>query len=571
MIEGRTLRQSLLALAIVFLVIPLAAISVWTQIRIWNLFYQNMETDMREEIMSTSQILDMVMDKYNTALYDFCTDDEIINLVEEIEDDEDVLEANRSQLRRELSHICNRNEGIEGITLVTQSGNVFFYDRGAASFMDTTWADTITIPEVRQGVVYQDGADISGGENGHIHLFQIARRFVDYRDINKKIGTVIISINQQVLWDVIQVKADSVFYVCDKGEIIAAKEHAMIHKNIADVDQKGKRTLAMQNMQTGWTIYDYYSIKEYNQALTSRMALELFSMACSIIFVISLLIFISRPSLRQVNQLAGAMEQVERGDFSVNVQRLPRLPREIVQIVDGFNSMVKRIGVLMDQVKQSALEQKNAELSAMEAQIDPHFLYNTLDTINWRAIEREEYEISSMVGALADILRYSIRNPGDTVSIGQELYWLGQYIMLQKEKLEQPLNVHTDVPEELKGYRIHKLLLQPFIENTIKHAFYRKMGICRLEIGMRLADNQIHIMIKDNGKGIPKEVLNELNDSSKDMKGHVGIANVRKRLKLYYGDDAAIYFESREDVGTTVHLFVRAICGEDEKDEDSNS
>ena len=86
---------------------------------------------------------------------------------------------------------------------------------------------------------------------------------------------------------------------------------------------------------------------------------------------------------------------------------------------------------LVEKVKQSTVDQKNAELQAMEAQIDPHFLYNTLDTINWKALEHDDFEVSNMVGALADILRYSIRNPGDMVSIGQELSWLERYTMLQ--------------------------------------------------------------------------------------------------------------------------------------------
>ena len=96
---------------------------------------------------------------------------------------------------------------------------------------------------------------------------------------------------------------------------------------------------------------------------------------------------------------------------------------------------------LVEKVKQSTVDQKNAELQAMEAQIDPHFLYNTLDTINWKALEHDDFEVSNMVGALADILRYSIRNPGDMVSIGQELSWLERYTMLQKEKLDQPLMI----------------------------------------------------------------------------------------------------------------------------------
>ena len=135
-----------------------------------------------------------------------------------------------------------------------------------------------------------------------------------------------------------------------------------------------------------------------------------------------------------------------------------------------------------------------------------------------------------MVGALADILRYSIRNPGDMVSIGQELSWLDRYIMLQKEKLDQPLSVVTDVPEKLMGYRIHKLLLQPSVENAINHGFRRMSRPCRIEISMKLAGEQFYIRIRDNGCGIPPDLVEELNNKNSSDGHHVGVANVRKRL-----------------------------------------
>lgn len=569
--EDRTLRKSLLMLTIVFLVVPLTALSLLMQLRIWDIFRDNMQVNMQENLQSANQTFNMVMDKYDTVLYDFCTDDGVIEMVERINRNEDALDISSNQLRRALSHICNRNSGIEAITLVTSSGRTFFYDRNAASFVATTWADSVKVPVVEKGAVYQSGSSIPDDKDGHIHLIQVARRFVDYQNIHRAIGTVIISINQDVLWDHMSARADSQFYLCEDDTVIAAKDIKQINYNVKDISRKNKQVLSMENEESGWTIYDFYSTREYNQAMTSRMAMDLFSTILSILFVLVLLFFASGPIMQQVNQLVNAMEKVERGDFSVKVEKIPNLPREITHIVDGFNTMVQRIGVLMTQVKTSMVEQKNAELSAMEAQIDPHFLYNTLDTINWKAIENEEYEISSMVGALADILRYSIRNPGETVSMGQEIYWLSQYTMLQKEKLTQPLELITDVPEELGKYRIHKLILQPFIENAIKHAFYQQTATCRLEVGMRLSGHQIHITIKDNGRGIPEDMLKQLNDDQSELKGHVGITNVRRRLKLYYGDAAAIYFESRQGMGTTVHLFVEAICGEEEKNADHNS
>lgn len=566
----RTLRQSVLFFAVIALLVPMLALSVISQTRIWNLLSENLKAEKQRELENANAMLNMALDKYDTVLYDFCTDDDVVNLVEQINENEDVLDVNSNRLRRKLSHVCNRNEGVEGVTLVTESDKTFFYDRSGASSVMSTWADSVKAPDAGKGTFYRGGASVVLGEDGYTHLLQISRRITDYQNIDRRIGTVIMSIDQGALWDVIHMGDSSDLYICENSRIIAAQDDSLIRSDISLVEQEGRRILERTNEKTGWTLYNYYSVEQYNQAIIGRMTMGMVYTVGLILFIMLFLFYITNPILRQINELADGMNQVEAGNLSVQVKQAAHLPREGVQIVEGFNSMVKKLGAMVEQVKQSTVEQKNAELSAMEAQIDPHFLYNTLDTINWKAIGREEYEISSMVGALADILRYSIRNPGDTVSVGQELYWLSQYVMLQKEKLDQPLEVVTDVPNEIKAYRIHKLLLQPFVENAIKHGFYRKMEPCRLTIRMRMAEDQIYILIKDNGKGMSEQTLKRLNSSEGDAGNHVGIANVKKRLELYYGEQAAMYFESREGEGTSVHLFVKAMSGKDEGSENSN-
>ena len=565
--QTRTLRQSVVIFATVALVVPVLVLSAVSETRIWKLLSENQRAEKQRVIENADAMLDTALEKYDAVLYDFCTDDEMVSLVEGLNESVDVLDVNSNRLRRALSHICNRNEGVEGMTLVTESGKTFFYDSNAASFVASTWADIVEVPEVEKGAVYQSGTSVVLWDGGLAHMIQISRRIVDYRNINRKIGTVILNINQDAIWDTVRAGEGSELYICDGTQIIAAQDASMILRNISSVEQHGRQSLSYVNQKTGWTLYNYYSLEAYNQTIMSRMTLGIVYTLVIILFIVLLLFYVANPIMQQINELAEGMNKVEEGDFSVQVQRIAHLPREGIQIVDGFNGMVQKLGALVEQVKQSTVEQKNAELSAMEAQIDPHFLYNTLDTINWKAIERDEYEISGMVGALADILRYSIRNPGDTVSIGQELYWLSQYVMLQKEKLDQPFEMVTVVPEELKHYRIHKLLLQPFVENAIKHAFYKKKEPCRLTIRIRLTDDQIYIAIKDNGKAISADVLKELNSGNFDVKNHVGIANVKKRMELYYGQQASVYFESRAGEGTTVHLFVGIVCGKDGESE----
>ena len=544
------------------LIIPILCFSLYLQAQTWRTMKNNLQRELEGELSTANHTLQMVMDKYDMVLYDFCTDDEIIELVEEINESEKPSDAVKYQIRRSLAHICNRNAGVEGITLITESGTICFYDKEAASFVSTKWANRIPAVDMQdQMAVYRGSSYVLETENQPVHMLQLARRLADYRNMNRQIGTVILSVDQSVLWEDIQVSDKSTVYVCEADQIIAAADPAEIGTSISLKPQRGYRVLETRNDKTGWDVYHFYSKVRYDQLVKANIEIGLGSLVALTLLSMMLVTLMTRPVLDLVGRLVYAMSEIENGDFNVQIPGVEHPTNEVERIAAGFNEMSGQLKQLVETVKQSTVDQKNAELQAMEAQIDPHFLYNTLDTINWKALEHDEFEISNMVGALADILRYSIRNPGDMVSIGQELSWLDRYIMLQKEKLDQPLSVVTDVPEKLMGYRIHKLLLQPFVENAINHGFRRMSMPCRIEISMRLAGEQFYIRIRDNGCGIPPDLVEELNNKNSSDGHHVGVANVRKRLELYYSDDHEMYFESREGQGTSVHLFIRAVRG----------
>ena len=166
---------------------------------------------------------------------------------------------------------------------------------------------------------------------------------------------------------------------------------------------------------------------------------------------------------------------------------------------------------------------------------------------------------SGFVQENAETLITSIPVPdGKRVQNLSLIHILEEYMLLQGAKLGKQLSSVVDVPDDLKGCRLHKLLLQPFVENAIKHGFYKKEVPCILKISMKKIEGQLHIIIKDNGIGMSPAKIAELNRTLEEGKEHLGVANVKKRLKLYYGDEAEVYFESRQDRYTKVHLFIPA-------------
>lgn len=219
---------------------------------------------------------------------------------------------------------------------------------------------------------------------------------------------------------------------------------------------------------------------------------------------------------------------------------------------------------MMDKYKKSIVKQKNAEIAALEAQINPHFLYNTLDTINWMAIDRDEYEISNMITTLARILRYGISDSNGVVKIRNEVEWLKQYIFLQQTKLKNSFECHINVEPELMDLSIHKLLLQPFIENAILHGFEGVDRKYSLQMEMKRDNDHIEIRIEDNGCGIPEEIVREMNQGifrKTEDKNHIGMENAITRLYMYYGEETKVVIRSRQGEGTLIQIRIPVTGG----------
>ncbi|PNV59395.1 sensor histidine kinase [Clostridium sp. chh4-2] len=556
--KAKSLRGMLIPAIFFSSVFTIGLFALISQYRLWSSIKGSMEREVQNSMEKSDQCLDLVLDKYETLLYELCTDDQIIEIVENININEDDLDVNGSMLRRRLSHICNSNVSVEGIVVDTINQKRFFYDSLSSSSSKSSWTTQIPVPIVEKGVAYRWKREpvLLGDEE--IYMFQIARRLVDYRDIHKPIGTVVISINENELRDAVDFGGKNQVFLLDGDSIVSAPEKILIGEEKELVFQPGMQMVSKMNERSGWEIVSLYELSEYRKAIWGQAGYYLL-IAVGIIGIMVILVdYITRPILKSVDTVVEAMNTAESGDFSVRIPIQETMSIEVQRIASRFNEMVGQLDELLKQIKQAVLEQKNAELSALEAQIDPHFLYNTLDTINWKAIENEQYEISEMVGALADILRYAVRNAGARTTIRQEISWLEQYILLQSARLGRELDLQIDITDEAWNCRIHKLLMQPFVENAIKHGLYKKEGDCVLKISMSVEDHQLHIIIEDNGKGISEGLLGQLNDKNAVMGEHLGIVNVRRRLRLYYSGKASLHFESCQGSYTRVHLFIPA-------------
>lgn len=537
--------------------IPILIFFTITQIYMTRTEKQYMNERINSNLSTSNQVLDMVLERYSEILYDLCTDQDILDMVESIRSAGDVLDENISRLGRELGNICNRYEGIEGIMISLEDGRNVFYDGLSSSSVSSSWIEELGIPEVDNGDVYRGISDPVMNKEQKVYIFQIARNLIDDSSDNVNQAVAAININEEQICNALNSGGDRQSYLLDGSTVLSASAKEDIGQDYGEImDVKENQYTCSPSAISGFTICNIQSMKSYNHSTRIQyISLGIFALF-SMLMILLLTFSAIKPYLKTIDSYVDAMTRVGKGDFSVRAAQQKRMNPQMRRIENEFNDMVVHIENQVEEGKQASMKQKYAEMSALEAQITPHFLYNTLDMINWKAIEDEQYEISEMLGLLGDILRYISKNTGGMTTLRTEFEWLDHYIQLQNVESDRRTKLELEVPEEMMEVEIHKLLLQPFIENAFKYAFLKKKNDHVIIVGAGLSGSQLHITIEDNGEGIEENLLRKLNDDTSDMGEHVGIANVRKRLKLYYGEEAVVYFESIPDDYTRIHLLI---------------
>ena len=274
-------------------------------------------------------------------------------------------------------------------------------------------------------------------------------------------------------------------------------------------------------------------------------------MACVTAAVV---IYFSNSLIRPLHKMARSMDAAAKGDFTVS---LPiESDDEIGQLSRHFNSMVQRINSLIDNVYKKELLCKDAEFKMLQAQINPHFIYNVLDTISWTVQSNGMPEISKMASALSRLMRISI-NKNQYIPLKEELSCVQDYLLIQKIRYQDKINAIIDVDPELDSLIIPKLILEPLVENAVVHGLEGKDGPGIILVKGETDKNTVVFTIKDNGVGMTVIQLHEIwNSASLPGSSHTGLGflNVHRRIQYIYGPDYGLDIQSQLNNGTSITI-----------------
>ena len=254
----------------------------------------------------------------------------------------------------------------------------------------------------------------------------------------------------------------------------------------------------------------------------------------------------SRFVVRDIERLRDNMQAVEEGNMELTVTSDAK--DEVGSLIRGFGSMLGEINRLIHEVYESKLTQRKSEMTALQAQINPHFLYNSLSLINWKALEAGQQDISKITLALSSFYRTSLNRGKNVLTIEKEIENMKSYLEIQLCMHDNDFDVIMDIDEEILPYQTLNLLLQPLVENAIDHGIdLKEEGRGYIKIIGRKDDQNIYLTVEDNGVGIEPELLSSILEFK--TKGY-GVRNVNQRVQLYYGEEYCLRIESKVGKGT---------------------
>lgn len=300
---------------------------------------------------------------------------------------------------------------------------------------------------------------------------------------------------------------------------------------------------------TGWKLV---GVVPYKEAGGTARVIQNYTLLAIILSALAAALWAYRIAsgiTQPLGKLLQVMREVEKGDLSVRAEAATS--DEISVLASGFNRMLHRIEGLIGQVVEATAKQKEAELKTLQAQVNPHFLYNVLESINWMAISRGAMDISKMVTSLAGIMRYSL-SPREEVTLKEEIENIKRYLAIQKMRYGEKIDYVLDIAPGIENILIPKFTLQPLVENALVHGLEPKTGKGEIKISGYLKGEDIFLMVEDNGVGCEEGIIQEM--LAGKTGGHLGLKLVEERIKIKFGPSYGLSFHSQPGQGTLVSL-----------------
>ncbi|MDM5327872.1 sensor histidine kinase [Neobacillus sp. CF12] len=515
--------------------------------------------------------------------YNILTDAQIQQYLSSISEDSteyDKFRMRTNMLDKLLSY-ANKEEYIQSINLVDVNGEEYIV--GPRTFKLNQQQKT----DITKMAIKANGSNVWLNPEKNDFIFATAREIRQFRNLSfDNLGTIIIYLNMDKLVANIlegSRKSDGEFLIVRKNNIIFPKEPSLVFKEAAiSIDSQAlesgyqfkkidKKNYFLVHIKSNYFDWGYLNVIPYNQIFENINMVKTFLIIIFILMFVVVTMFgirFARNITLPLENLVDGMQYVKVGDFKQARKKALTTSAfqddEVGKLQQNFQTMIQQIDELINENYSKQLTIKETEFKALQAQINPHFLYNTLESINWLAKGNGQSQISKMVEALGFLLRNSISLKQPLITIEEELNVVKNYVVIQKYRFEDRLDFHLQVDLDIVGFYIPKLTLQPLVENAIHYALEPKIDPCKISIYSIVDKETIKLIVEDDGPGMETTFIEKLKKGEVKTRGQgVGLSNINDRIKLSYGERYGINIESEPNKGTKVIIVLPFNKGED--------
>lgn len=570
--------QSVIFATVAVLVLSAVVIVTGVSLKFTNTsIFENSSEYTHTIIQQMNQNIDSYIDYMENIAY-------LISSNEDVQDylfDEKIDNEGRYRILNQFQTILDSRSDIRNVGIISKNGRMLINDGSKSVNQDL---DLNTQEWYATALEKPNGPILTSSHVQHIisgerpWVITLSRGIRDRSGSGEKEGVFFIDLNYSAisgLCDQSTVGTKGYAFILDaKGNIVYHPQQQQLYNElqtenislIMDTDEDtvltgtgndGKLYSISRSEKTGWTVVDCTNVKELLSK--SRQAQSVYVLTAIILVIVALLFsrFMARSITLPIQKLRDSMKKVQEGDFSVS-DVVVDSKNEIGSLTKSFDVMTHRIHELMEQNVHEQEEKRKSELKALQSQINPHFLYNTLDSIIWMAEGKKNEEVVLMTASLARLLRQSISNEDEVVPIANEVEYARGYLTIQKMRYKDKLEFQIEVDSSILYIPLIKLVLQPIIENAIYHGLKYKESKGLLIVKGFMKDGNAVLQVIDDGVGMDEETLAHIYDKHK-VNYHsngVGVYNVQKRLKLYYGEDYGITYTSELGKGTTATITI---------------
>lgn len=297
-------------------------------------------------------------------------------------------------------------------------------------------------------------------------------------------------------------------------------------------------------------------IPEYSITVqTKKMAsyLQWVMMICGLISFLAA-ILLAQTITKPIHKLSQACKHVEKGNLTYHLSVRGR--DEFSQLEHTFNLMIDRINTLLTKELEDQKQKADLQFQVLEAQINPHFLYNSLDSIKWLVSMQNMNNIADMITALINLLKYNLSSHDTATTLKDEVDSVRNYITIEKFRYLDTFEFNTHLDENTLNCKVIRFILQPLVENSILHGFQDMEQDCKIEIASFRTEDALHIKVIDNGSGMNREEVQQINEGQKGDHyfKNIGVSNIQKRIKLYCGEDYGLVYQSKPGEGTVAEI-----------------